>query len=223
MAQAIGAVLAFAVGVGISPIPIIAVIVMLFSRRARVNGPTFLVGWVAGLAVVVTAAYLVAGQLDVGTSDSATDGVSWLKLGLGALLVSAAARKWRKRPGPDEEVPMPTWMAKVDHIGPFASLALAAALSANPKNLMLAVAAGASLSQISPTTAEAVVGLAVFVAVGSSVVATAVVYDLVGGEPARASLDRVKAWLVLHNAAVMAVLFLVFGAVLISEGLGLRR
>jgi hypothetical protein len=118
---------------------------------------------------------------------------------------------------------MPTWMAKVDHIGPFASLALATALSANPKNLMLAVAAGASLSQISPTTAEAVVGLAVFVAVGSSVVATAVVYDLVGGEPARASLDRVKAWLVLHNAAVMAVLFLVFGAVLISEGLGLRR
>jgi hypothetical protein len=223
MAQAIGAVLAFAVGVGISPIPMIAVIVMLFSPRARVNGPMFLVGWVGGLAVVVTGAYLVAGQLDVGTSDSATDGVSWLKLGLGLLLVGAAARKWRTRPGPDEEVPMPAWMAKVDQIGPFATLALAAGLSANPKNLMLAVAAGAGLSQNGPTTAEAVAGLAVFVAVGSSVVAIAVAYDLLGGERARASLDRVKAWLVLHNAAVMAVLFVVFGAVLISEGLGLRR
>ncbi|HEY6530734.1 MAG TPA: GAP family protein [Acidimicrobiales bacterium] len=223
MAQAIGAVLAFAVGVGISPIPIIAVIAMLFSNRARVNGPAFLVGWVVGLSVVVTVTYLVADRLDVGTSDSATDGVSWLKLGLGLLLVSAAGRKWRNRPRPDAEVPMPTWMAKVDHLGPGAALGLGALLAANPKNLMLALAAGTTLAQVAPTTAEAVVGLAAFVVIGSSIVAVAVIYDLVGGEKARARLDDARSWLILHNNAVMAVLFLVFGAVLVAEGLGLRR
>ena len=48
MGQGISEVLTFAVGVAISPVPIIAVILMLFSQRARVNGPVFLLGWVSG-------------------------------------------------------------------------------------------------------------------------------------------------------------------------------
>ena len=40
MGQGISEVLTFAVGVAISPVPIIAVILMLFSQRARVNGPS---------------------------------------------------------------------------------------------------------------------------------------------------------------------------------------
>jgi len=54
MGQAISEVLTFAVGVAISPMPIIAVILMLFSQRAKVNGPAFLLGWVLALAVVST-------------------------------------------------------------------------------------------------------------------------------------------------------------------------
>jgi hypothetical protein len=38
--------------VALSPLPIIAVILMLVSVRARLNGPAFLVGWLLGLAVV---------------------------------------------------------------------------------------------------------------------------------------------------------------------------
>jgi hypothetical protein len=44
VAQGIGEVLTFAIGVAISPVPIIAVILMLFSGRAKVNGPMFLAG-----------------------------------------------------------------------------------------------------------------------------------------------------------------------------------
>jgi len=42
--RGIGEILTFAVGVAVSPMPIIAVILMLFSRRARVNGLAFLAG-----------------------------------------------------------------------------------------------------------------------------------------------------------------------------------
>ena len=52
MGQGISEVLTFAVGVAISPVPIIAVILMLFSARARVNGPMFLLGWVFALGAV---------------------------------------------------------------------------------------------------------------------------------------------------------------------------
>ena len=49
----IGAVLPFAVGVGVSPIPIVAGILVLFSQRARTNGPLFLLGWVVALSALV--------------------------------------------------------------------------------------------------------------------------------------------------------------------------
>jgi hypothetical protein len=45
------------------------------------------------------------------------------------------------------------------------------------------------------------------------------VYYLFGGDRAKATLDEMKEWLATHNAAVMTVLFLVFGVKLIAEGL----
>jgi Sap-like sulfolipid-1-addressing protein len=48
MAKAIGGSLPLAVGIALSPIPIIAVVLMLTSRRARVNGPAFVAGRLAG-------------------------------------------------------------------------------------------------------------------------------------------------------------------------------
>jgi hypothetical protein len=59
----------------------------------------------------------------------------------------------------------------------------------------------------------------VFVVIASLTIAVPVVYAAFGGEKARAALDSAKAWLGTHAAAVMAVLFLVFGIDLISKGL----
>jgi hypothetical protein len=60
MGQGISEVLTFAVGVAISPVPIIAVILMLFSAKARVNGLVFLAGWALALAVVSGAVYFLS-------------------------------------------------------------------------------------------------------------------------------------------------------------------
>jgi Sap, sulfolipid-1-addressing protein len=46
-----------------------------------------------------------------------------------------------------------------------------------------------------------------------------VVLYLFGGDRAAAQLDGWKAWLSANNASVMAVLFLVFGAVLVGQGI----
>ena len=73
MGKGISEVLTFAIGVAISPVPIIAVILMLFSRRANINGPIFLLGWVLALGIVSTVVYLVADQSNPTTSTSASD------------------------------------------------------------------------------------------------------------------------------------------------------
>ena len=70
MAQAIASVLPFAVGIMVSPIPIVAVILMLFTKRATVNGPAFLVGWVLGLSVLAAVGYLAASALGWGDGSS---------------------------------------------------------------------------------------------------------------------------------------------------------
>ena len=52
MIDLVAETLSYSVGVAISPVPIAAVIVMLFTPRAKTNAPSFAVGWVAGLLVV---------------------------------------------------------------------------------------------------------------------------------------------------------------------------
>ena len=75
------------------------------------------------------------------------------------------------------------------------------------------------MAQLGVSTSDAVVAIAVFVIIASLTIVGPVLYTLVGGEPARRSLESAKGWLSEHNAAVMAVLFLLFGIDLIAKGL----
>jgi Sap, sulfolipid-1-addressing protein len=52
LGEAIGDLLPSAVGVALSPIPIVAVILMLGTPRARSNGPAFAAGWVGSTNTV---------------------------------------------------------------------------------------------------------------------------------------------------------------------------
>ena len=147
--------------------------------------------------------------------------MSWGKIALGVVLLALARRNWRKRPAPGEEPTMPKWLATVETVSPVKALGLGVALAAvNPKNLILTAGAAAGLAQVPGlSTTDAVVAIAVFVVIASLTIAGPVVYALVGGARAKATLDSAKTWLTAHNAAVMAVLFLVFGVDLIAKGL----
>lgn len=117
MDQSIGAVLALAVGVALSPLPIIAVILMLCSTHARVNGTMFLLGWVSGLTIVTTAACLLGSAADVAVGDdTAETGTIWWWIGLGVLLLALAARKWRASRKPGFVEKMPTWMQSIEDL-----------------------------------------------------------------------------------------------------------
>ena len=220
MGQGISEILTFAVGVAISPVPIIAVILMLFSQRARINGPAFLIGWVLALGAVSAVVYALSGASDASTSNTASDAISWGKIALGVLLLLLAVRTWRQRPGPSDQAAMPKWMRGIDTLTAGKALGLGLLLAGiNPKNLILTAGAAAGLAQLGLSTSDAVVSLIVFVVIASLTIAGPVVYYLIGGEHAKEQLDTVKAWLAAHNAAVMTVLLLVFGANLIAKGI----
>ena len=56
MDKAIGDIRPLAIGVAISPVPIIAIVFMLGTPRARANGPAFTAGLLAGLTIVLVIA-----------------------------------------------------------------------------------------------------------------------------------------------------------------------
>ena len=103
MGQGISEVLTFAIGVAISPVPIIAVILMLFSAKARVNGPMFLLGWILALGLVSGVVYALSDAADASTSSTASDTIAWGKIVFGVLFLLLAARNWRDRPEPGAE------------------------------------------------------------------------------------------------------------------------
>ncbi len=220
MGQGIAAVIALAVGVAISPVPIIAVVLMLLSKRAAANGLAFLAGWIFGLAAVSALVFALSSQSDIATKRGTGNGVAWGLIALGVLLLLLAGRRWRRRSPPGTAPEMPKWMHGVESLRPVRAGALGVALAAlNPKNLVLSAGAGAALAQLDPTNSVAAVSLAVFVGVASLGIAAPVALAAAGGQRARSGLEDLKSWLGSHNDAVMTVLLVVFGAVFVSKGL----
>ena len=151
----------------LSPIPIIAVILVLGTPRARSDGPAFALGWVLGMVVVSVVVVVVADGAHDPDSTSA-DTVNWGTLGLGVLFLVMAMREWRKRPRHGEAATMPKWMQTIDTIPPGKALVLGAALSGlNPKNLALTLAASASIAQAGLSDVDTAIAIAVFVVIAS--------------------------------------------------------
>jgi threonine/homoserine/homoserine lactone efflux protein len=221
MGQAIGSTLPLAVGVALSPVPIIAVVLMLTSRRARSNGPAFVIGWLIGLAVIGAIVLSVAGPAGASKSGSPATWVSWVKIVLGAGLLLVAVRQFRGRPKDGDEAALPKWMASIDSMKPLPVLGLAALLGGvNPKNLLLAVSAGASIAQTGISGADQAIAYAVFALIGTIGVGAPVVLYFALGERSASMLATLKDWMGRHNAVIMAVLCLVIGVKLIGDAIG---
>ena len=221
MGQAIGSTLPLAVGVALSPVPIIAVVLMLTSRRARSNGPAFVIGWLIGLAVIGAIVLSVAGPAGASKSGSPATWVSWVKIVLGAALFLVAVRQFRGRPKDSDDAALPKWMASIDTMKPLTVLGLAALLGGvNPKNLLLAVSAGASIAQTGISGADQAIAYAVFALIGTIGVGTPVLIYFALGERSATMLAALKDWMGRHNAVIMSVLCLVIGVKLIGDAIG---
>jgi len=220
VADAIGQILALAVGVSLSPVPIIAVVLMLGTPRGRVNGPMFVLGWMLGLTVVGALVLVVAGGAGANENAQPATWVDVVKLVLGALLLLVAVKQWRGRPRAGHEASLPKWMRTIDRFTPARALGIAAALSGvNPKNLLLTAAAAAAIAQTGVNAGEQAVGLGVFILVGTLGPGVPIAIYFALGDRAKPLLDELKLWLGDHNAAIMAVLCLVIGAKLIGDGI----
>lgn len=218
MGAALGQSLPIALGVLISPMPIVAVVLMLVTPRARSNSLAFLLGWVVGVLAVGSIVLLVAGAA-AGNDAPAPAWTSWVKIGLGVLLLLLAAKQWSGRPRSGAAPATPRWMAAVDGMKPPAAAGLAVLLSAvNPKNLLLVASGAAAIAAATTDPAEQSAALGIFTIVASAGVAAPIVIYFAMGTRAATLLDRIKVWLVANNAVILVVMLLIIGAKMIGDG-----
>jgi threonine/homoserine/homoserine lactone efflux protein len=193
MGAAVGDILGLAAGVAVSPLPIVAMILLLATPHGRVTGSLFAVGWLVGLAVLGAIVLALAGPAGASSGGE---------------------------PAAEAEPEMPRWMAGLDRMRPSGALGLGALLSAvNPKNGGLTIAAAASIAGAGLAGGSQAVVLAVFVLIGSLGVLAPLVVYFVGGDNAARTLETWRTWAADHNAAVMAVLFVIFGFKLVGDGI----
>ncbi|WP_406327687.1 GAP family protein [Streptomyces sp. NBC_00203] len=222
MGQVLGDVLGFAAAVAISPLPIIAMILVLATPRGRLNGLLFAAGWVLGLSALGGVVLAIVGPDGSSADSQPATWVGGLKIVLGVLLVLFGARQWRRRPADASEAQLPKWMATIDRLTPLKVFGLAVALVAlNAKNAPLTIAAGASIASAGLPVGQQIASLAIFVLIGSLGLLAPLGVFLVGGERAKTTLGGWKDWAAQHNVAVMAVLFFVLGLKLIGDGIGI--
>jgi hypothetical protein len=219
--QVVGEVLPFAVIVMVSPINIVAAILLLFSERPLLDASCYLGGFVAGLAAVVGGLTAVAGAVHLDPGSNQSRGASALLLVLGAGLIVVAVRKFRGRPRLDDPSSLPGWMDGIAGFSPGRSLVVGAGIGAgNPKNIVVALGTAVAVSSAGLPVGQQVTVLAIYVVLASLGVAAPILAMLVLGDRAGTVLDEWKTWLTRNNTAMMAVIYLFFGVYLIGKFLG---
>jgi hypothetical protein len=217
MDEALAELLPLALVIAVSPIPVLAVILMLLTERSTLNASALLVGWAFALTVIAAG----VAALGIGSTESGEDpgtGLIVAQFALAALLFAGAVRRWRMQRRGVGESSRSRWMGRLRAVGPAGAVALGFGLIAlNPKDGLLTIAAGARLAEADPGTGAAIGALAIFVAVSSSTIAAPIAAELALGDRAESLLERSRAWLERNGNAAVAVVLLVLGLLVATD------
>jgi hypothetical protein len=220
MGQAIGQVLPLAVGAAISPVPIIASVLLLLTPRAAMTGTAYVVGWFLGLIALGAIVLLIAHSGGASSAGQPKTWVSLLELALGVLVLLAALAQWRSRPGGDAEPPTPKWMGAIESFSVGKAFAVGLFLGAlNPKNIPVTIAAAAAIAGTGISHSDQAIVLLVFAVVGTIGVAAPLAIYFAMSDQAAHVLDSLRHWLARNNPVIMTVLLVLIGSKILGDAI----
>jgi hypothetical protein len=209
-----------ALGVAVSPLPIVAVLVLLLTKRARPGSIVMLIGWVLGVAAALAISIAFADTIrvpKVGT-DLPWEGLFMVLLGIGLVMMGVLSRRGRFR-SPDPEQ-APSWVNSVDNMSPLGGgVVVFLNATTSPKNLALAITAGRLISTSGTPLSETAPAVVIYVVIASLTLAVPVGLYFFGGGRSTAVLERWKQKVTANAAAVMEISLLVIGVGMTLKGL----
>ena len=207
-----------AAGIMISPLPIAAVIAILLSPRAKVNG----FAYVGAFLIVCFLFTLVAALTTKGAGAGKSTGDEVIVLVLGIVLsvgfLVLAVVSWVTRPKPGVPAKAPGWLAAVDGLTAAKTFGLGIVMAVtNAKNIPLELKAGALIGASDLGVGGAIGFSALFALAASLGILFPTVLASTGSRSITHALTGLKAELIAHNAIIMTVLFAILAAVQISH------
>ena len=207
-----------AIGMAASPLPLIAVLLMILSPNGRGRSVGFAVGRVLAVLVTVLAVAALSDAATQGSGGTRVGAVIRLVLGVGLVLL--ALSKFRSRPKGAAEPKTPGWMQALDGMPTAKALRTGFLVTAiNPKELIFCIAAGVVIGSASIPPGMAAAALLIFAALATITVVVPVVAYLLLGAPVRRVLEPVRTWLVRYYTVIVAAVLAIIGTVMIGKGL----
>ena len=210
----LSSLLPLAVGMAISPLPIVAVVAILLSARGRTAAPAY-----TGAFLAVTLAVVAVGAITSAGASSASHGSGGkiVVLILTALLTVGFAAfalvSWLGRPKPGTPPATPGWLSAVDAITPARAAGLGLLMAAtNSKNIPLELKGGAVLGTAHLPMAATVLLCVALAVAGSLTLIVPTVLAATGLPGIVAALRRLKDEMIAHNVVIMTVLFAVLAS-----------
>lgn len=218
MIDALKEALPMAIGLALSPFPLIAIIILLMTPKAKSNAFWFLLGWFLGIYFIGLLVFLIPG-LEAGES-SPTILSGGIRIVIGITLLIFAFKSWLKRPRAGDEIVTPKLFLTIDTFGLKKSMFTGFLFSAaNVKNMAFSAAGAARMGQSLSGGGDTFITLAIFALIGSSVLMFPVIVYVLAGEKIEPTFLVWKKWLIKNNKMLLVVILSFIGLILLKAGL----
>jgi hypothetical protein len=196
----------------LEPITLVAFILILAAQKGTRKGLAFILGWLACLVAVVAAVVLVTGGKPPQPSTAPSTAALAVKAALGVVLIVFGLRQRRRRGRPRKP---PTWMARLDHLSPWAAAGLGVFL----QPWTLVAAAAATVVQAKLSSAGDYLTLVLFCLLATSSFLAMELYAAFAPAAAAARLGQVRTWIDDHRDQAIIVGSLVVGFWLVGHSI----
>lgn len=223
MADTLVNILPYTIGLIVSPLPVVALILLLVGDGGTKKGTLFEILW---LATSYLATLLIMVLLEsFATLENDGQKPSWqfvvsVIMGVVLLFLALLTRTRIFRKKHDIKVRKPAWMKVLDHFNMLeVALITVALVIANPVNLSMILAASIELANMGTTLEDAVAPVAIFVLIGSLSVLVPYFLVLFAGKRAHNFLHSVRHWLMLYGDRLSFWAAFGFGVFFLFKGL----
>jgi hypothetical protein len=210
----LGQTLPYALGILLSPLPVIPVLFILLGPRPRSSSIGYAFGWCCGIAFFTEIFVLIS--VFITNIESTPRWLSWALIPLGIALLLLAIQRWSVRHKPQ---PLPGWMTALETASPAKAFGLGFLVSIVSSPVFL-IGAGLTIGTASQSAAKDALDVLTFTVIASGLVILPVVLYLIAGKSVASALLASKQWLERNYATVSTVILFVFGVLILMKGIG---
>jgi hypothetical protein len=210
----LGQTFPYALGILLSPLPVIPVLFMLLGPRPRQSSIGYAVGWCCGIAFFTEIFVLIS--VFIASIESTPHWLPWAVILLGIALLLLAIQRWSARHKPK---PLPSWMAALETASPAKAFGLGFLVSIVSSPVFL-IGAGLTIGTASQSAAKDALDVLTFTLIASGLVILPVALYLIAGKSVASALLASKQWLERNYATVSTVILFAFGVLILMKGIG---